>query len=101
PDIVINNIALSWVVWSDKPQLRMKGFSEIFRKTTLLCNYEDMIDYVSDEAIISSSSKFPKKLSESGSVSVIISIDRMMEALFARHESVGNKWIFALHMFLL
>lgn len=98
---VVENVGLSLTKWDDRPKLRVRGFMRFLRVLEFLGDHVAEIKYISDKAIIDSRPPLHATLSEHQSITVTISLDRMMEACFDRREIIGSKSSFAFLMMVL
>ena len=75
PNITIEKVALSLIVWEDSPRLQLSGFKLILQMIDSIWNYQRDRVYISQSKIrYPSDFKFPLTLTESQSVEVSIDI---------------------------
>lgn len=98
PPLVIERLALSLVAWDNTPRLAVPKSLKLFRFLEPLIDYESAIQYVSDAAIVKSTSTMLTPVTEHCSVAADIDLDGFIEAFVARGDRFGSRLEFAFLM---
>lgn len=101
PLLVIERIALSFIVWDNSPRLIVPKPLKLLRFIEPLIDFESSIQYMSDSAIVNATSPFPVPAPEHFPVTVNIDLDGLMEAFILRGERFSGRLEFSLHILLL
>lgn len=95
PNITIEKIALSLIVWDNSPWLQLRGFELVLQVIERIWNYQRDQIYVSQSQINSpSNSSFPLTLEESQAIEISIYLIETIENFFNNCEHLHKKIIY-------